>query len=358
MNNAYPNFGKRTGLKLFSQYKNIQEKLHDLTYLFWECTLRCNLNCLHCGSDCHKNAQVKDLPAEDFLNITAQISKKYNPNKIMIVVTGGEPLMRQDLEFVGLELYKQGYPWGFVTNGYNLTRERFNKLLMTGLRSVTVSLDGFEQEHNWLRGKSDSYRRALNAIQMIIQEEDLVYDVVTCVNQRNFEQLNELKEFLVKQGVKHWRLFTIFPIGRAKAHPLLDINNEHFTSLMEFIKQCREEGKIKASYGCEGFLGKFEKEVRDGYFFCRAGINIASLLADGSIGACPNINHAFVQGNIHQDNFLEVWENRFDVMRNREWTKTGVCAECKVFKYCKGNGMHLHEPDNPEVLRCHFNMLK
>ena len=91
-------------------------------------------------------------------------------------------------------------------------------------------------------------------------------------------------------------------------------------------------------FSCEGFTAKYETEVRDGFFFCRAGINIASVLVDGSISACPNIDREFAQGNIYNDNFMDVWENRFDIMRNRKWMKTGICKNCKMFKWCRGNG--------------------
>jgi radical SAM enzyme (rSAM/lipoprotein system) len=344
-------------LNIFSKYKKAQAELHELSYLFWECTLRCNASCLHCGSDCHSDSSVKDMPFRDFLNVTESLKTHYNPNKTMIVLTGGEPLMRKDLEEFGKELHTQGYPWGMVTNGALLNKQRLTSLISSGLRSVTVSLDGFEESHNWLRGTKNSWEKAVNAIKLIVNENDLVYDVVTCVNQKNFSELSGIKDFLIELGVKKWRIFTIFPIGRAAENPFLDISNEQFLWLMDFLKNTRAEGKILASYGCEGFLGAYDNKVRDNFFFCRAGVNIASVLADGSISACPNINHNFIQGNIYTDNFLDVWNNRFEVMRNREWAKKGICSKCKEFKWCAGNGMHLHDPQIPEVLRCHYKML-
>lgn len=64
--------------------------------------------------------------------------------------------MREDLEEVGLELYRRGYPWGIVSNGLYLTGRRLERLMAAGLHSITISLDGFEQEHNWLRGHPES----------------------------------------------------------------------------------------------------------------------------------------------------------------------------------------------------------
>jgi len=357
MEENYPGLGKRLKLNIFNKYVTTQTALHDLSYLFWECTLRCNLNCLHCGSDCRSSSSIQDMPADDFLKITKQISKQYNPNKVMIVLTGGEPLLRTDLEYIGYELYKQGFPWGMVTNGYALNETRLHNFIHAGLRSLTISLDGFEESHNWLRGNSRSFEAVTKSISITTGIEELLFDVVTCVNQKNFEELPVLKEFLIGLGVTKWRLFTIFPTGRAASEPMLGISGKQFRDMLDFIKETRSEKIIKTSYGCEGFLGKYEGEVRDGFYFCRAGINIASVLADGSISACPNINHAYIQGNIYKDDFADIWNNSFEVMRNRGWTKTGKCSSCEVYKWCKGNGMHLHIPGNDEVLRCHYNML-
>ncbi|MFV0364894.1 MAG: SPASM domain-containing protein [Mangrovibacterium sp.] len=57
--------------------------------------------------------------------------------------------------------------------------------------------------------------------------------------------------------------------------------------------------------------------MRDGFFFCRAGINIALILVDGSISVCPNLRENFIQGNIYKDNFRDIWENKYDVYRDR-----------------------------------------
>lgn len=348
---------KKIALELFKKFKNNTTKLHQLSYILWECTLRCNLNCRHCGSDCKKNSKIEDMPIQDFINTVDQLKDHVNPNKTTIVLTGGEPLMRNDLEECGKELYARGFPWGMVTNGYLLTKERLISLLKSGLRSITISLDGLKDSHNWLRGRDQSHIKALNAIGLVSSVNDLVYDIVTCVNQKNVEELAEIKELLINMGVKEWRLFTIFPIGRAKEEELLQLSPNQFKELFEFIKKTRLEGDIKVSYGCEGFLGNFEGEVRDNFFFCRAGINIASVLADGSITACPNLRDNFIQGNIYKDNFMDVWNNKFDEMRNREWTKKGECADCKSYKYCQGNGLHLYD-ENKNLMFCHLKKLQ
>lgn len=349
-------FKKKVGLALFDRFRHNAAKIHDLTYLFWETTLRCPLNCLHCGSDCRADSCVKDMPVEDFVNAVKQIVPIVDPHHTMIVFTGGESLVRRDLEQAGLAMYNMGFPWGIVTNGFLLTPQRLESLLNAGMRSCTVSLDGLEESHNWLRGHPDSFRRAVAAIKLL-PKTDLRYDVVTCVNNRNFDELPKIKELLLECGVKAWRIFTIFPVGRAADNPELQLPDDKFKAVFDFIQAERKKGEIDVSYGCEGFLGDYEIEVRNGFFFCRAGINIASVLVDGSISACPDLRGRFIQGNIYKDNLADVWQNRYQIMRDRSWTKTGICKDCEFFSHCEGNGLHLRDEEKNELSFCHLKRI-
>jgi radical SAM protein with 4Fe4S-binding SPASM domain len=221
------------------------------------------------------------------------------------------------------------------------------------LRSITISLDGLQESHNLLRGKSDSFQKAIKAINLCAANNNLVFDVVTCVNKKNIIELESVKKLLQEASVRKWRLFTIFPKGRAKRVEELELSNAEFKRMLDFIADCRSQKTIEASYGCEGFLGNYEGKVRDGYFFCRAGITVASILADGSISACPSLRGDFIQGNIYKDDFVDCWNNRYFKMRNRDWARTSKCANCKEFKYCNGNGLHLREGPASELLTCH-----
>jgi radical SAM enzyme (rSAM/lipoprotein system) len=341
---------KRLALEVFRRIRKNRAKLHELRVFFWECTLRCNAACRHCGSDCRVSAAQPDMPAEDFFHVIDELTPSVNPNKVMIVFTGGEALLRPDIEQCGSELCRRGYPWGIVSNGL-LLGERLDALLAAGLHSATVSLDGFDKAHNWLRGRADSFRMAVRSIGRLACSGIRIWDVVTCVNRRNFDDLPRFSRFLTDMGVKNWRIFTIFPSGRAARIPELQLNNQQFTQLMDFIRDCRRRG-FHVSYGCEGFLGNYEMEVRDNFYQCNAGIHTASVLADGSITGCTSIRTDFHQGNIYKDRFADVWEQRFRPFRDRSWARKGQCAGCNMFRYCEGNGMHLYD-SNGELQICH-----
>ena len=242
------------------------------------------------------------MPVEDFLKVIDEITPHVDPHKVMITFTGGEALVRKDIEECGRELNRREYPWGIVSNGLLLNRARLDSLLAAGMHSITISLDGFEEAHNWLRGNRRSFEGAVNAIAMLAEEKEVTWDVVTCVNQKNFKDL------------------------------------------------------MHASFACEGFLGNYEGEVRDQIFHCNAGVSTASVLIDGSISGCPSIRANFHQGNIYKDSFVDVWNNGFKEYRNREWTRKGQCADCDMFRYCEGSGMHLHD-DNGNLITCHYRRI-
>jgi radical SAM protein with 4Fe4S-binding SPASM domain len=81
-------------------------------------------------------------------------------------------------------------------------------------------------------------------------------------------------------------------------------------------------------------------------------------LADGSVSACPNIDRSFVQGSIYENDFHEMWESEFRLMRDRSWTRTGICASCDKYKWCHGNAMHLWDIQKKELQFCHYHILE
>ena len=191
---------------------------------------------------------------------------------------------------------------------------------------------------------------------MAVRDEGLAFDVVTCVTGAMVPHLEAFRDLLIAEGVKSWRLFSIFPMGRAKHDESLRMTDAQFREMLEFIRCTRREGRIDASYACEGFLGGYEAEVRDQFYQCAAGVSVASIRVDGSISGCTSIRANFHQGNIYRDDFWDVWQNRFEPFRNREWARRGACADCRMFRYCLGGGMHLHGDDG-ELLYCHYKRL-
>ena len=344
------------GKALFRIFRDYETRIHELNYLFWECTTRCNLHCRHCGSDCTVNSREKDMPLEDFLRAVDTIPAGHRPEGFSVVLTGGEPLLRPDITEIGKALMKRNMPWGMVSNGYFYDRAAQDRLLLAGMSALTISLDGLEESHNWMRGSGNSFQRAVSAVRTAASCNRLNFDVVTCVNRRNYHELEGIRGLLESLGVKQWRLFTIIPIGRAANDPMMKLEPSELKGLMDFIEGGRKaSGPMAVTFSCEGYLGRYDNTVRLNRFFCRAGINIASVLIDGRICACPNVDRdTFSEGSIYTDNFYEVWNSGFSRFRDRSWARKGICSECREFNNCLGGGMHNWHAASEGPLTCHY----
>jgi len=340
----------------FRKFRRAETHLHELNYLFWECTTRCTLNCIHCGSDCHRDSTHPDMPLGDFIRALDTLDTR--AKNFIVAITGGEPLIREDIEDAGMEIRKRGMRWGIVSNGQLYDRKRHNSLLNSGMGALTISLDGLKESHDWLRNKPGSFAKVDRAIELAADSKRLNFDVVTCVNRRNLSELPSIYNYLQAKRVKAWRLFTIIPIGRAKENPELILSDNEFKEMLDFIAEQRNRGQMDVKFSCEGYVGAYETKVRDTPFFCRAGINIGSILIDGSISACPNIDRSFIQGNIYKDNFHQVWNSGFKPFRDRAWTRKGSCATCKDYTTCQGNGFHNWHGDKSNPLVCHKGKLE
>ena len=235
---------KRIALEAAAQISRNIRKEHPLRQLFWECTLRCNVSCRHCGSDCRKLSEVRDMPREDFLRVLDSIARKTDPHQVFVTITGGEPLLREDLEQCGRAIFERGFPWGLVTNGLALTPERFEALHKAGMHSITVSMDGLEENHNWMRRHPQSFQKVDQVLDLFVQYPQINTDVVTCVNQRNYQELPLMRDYLVGKGIGYWRIYSIFPVGRAASDPMMQISNEQYRGMLDFIRQTRQEGRI------------------------------------------------------------------------------------------------------------------
>jgi len=348
-------FKRRLEAAAVSRLQKSFRSLHDLRYLFLELTLDCNLACLHCGSDCRRDAEAPHLPSALILETLARIAERYDASRITVAITGGEPLLYPKLFELGAGITRLGFPWGMVSNGYAWTDARIREAEQAELRTLTISLDGLRDEHDWFRGREGSYDRAVDALRRLIAADFLeTFDVVTCVHPRNLDHRDALRAVLAELGVPNWRIFTISPMGRAAQNPLLQLAPTDFRRLMDWLEQPHGDGDVpNVRYSEAGYLDVYEQRVRDHRFFCKAGISVGSILVDGGIMACPNIDRGFVQGNVHVDDFVEVWEKGFRPFRDRLWMREGDCIDCAEWSLCQGNAFHLWEPEGQGPKVCH-----
>ena len=349
-------------LTLMKNYKEQERERHRLEDLFWECTLTCNANCKHCGSSAEKKKYDGELTTEEIKAGFKQIADDMDASKILINVTGGEPLVRKDLcEVMEYATNELGFHWGMTTNGILLNDENIAKLKRANMETISISIDGLQGTHDKFRGVSGSYNIIINNIKKLKAADFVKHIQVTTVfHKENIKQLNELYDVMLGLNLDSWRLVSMDPIGRANENDNLLLDGKEIKQLLDFIRLKNKEKKLNLTYGCPGFLGlEYEKEVRKYYFYCRTGINVASILYNGDLFVCPNVPRikTLIQGNIKTDNFKEVWDNKYKEFRNKDRTKCDKCSKCEYWEYCLGGAYHTWNFDDNVQNKCTYNMI-
>ncbi len=340
-------------------YRKSLQKQPQLRNLFLELTLRCNQNCLHCGSRCGE-VKSEELSKEEYFRFLQKVKEDFGTQKKMLCITGGEPLLRQDFFEIMDYANSLGFNWGMTSNATLIDDDIAHKLYKCGMKTISVSIDGLEATHNALRRSKDGYSRAMKGINALINHGGFKsIQVTTVVNHGNINELDSLYEIMDKIDIDSWRILNMEPIGRAKDHAELNLTDDDYRRLFSFIREKRSEGQ-PVTYGCSHFLGKrYEREVRDWYFLCNAGIYTASIAANGDILACLDIERRpeLIQGNILHDDFKEVWEKGFKAYRSDLCDLNETCSNCREKEYCKGGAFHSWDFDENKPLVCFKDIL-
>ncbi len=341
---------KRRQLEDVAQHRDNLRSAPHLRWLFFEITSRCNLFCKHCGSNCIRKGP--SLTIEDVKKTLRSVL----PELPMICLTGGEPLMHPDFfEIAGL-VRSMGFYWGMTTNATLVDEETAMRLREVGLSTVSVSLDGMEQSHDSLRGQKDAWPRAVRGLQNL-QKAGFRPQVTTVLYQDNMDDLDPLYALLCKLGIESWRIINVEPIGRACESGDLLLKPDQFAQMIAYIRRKRfdPDCKMEVTFGCSHYLGtENERMVRDHYFLCGAGILTASIRSNGDICACLDIENRteLTQGNIHTDDFMDVWHSGFQAFRRDRTADCEKCINCSERFICGGDSAHTWDYEHNRPLLC------
>lgn len=339
-------------LREYREYLRMHPKL---TYLFVEMTEQCNLRCLHCGSDCTQTKK-QYIDTKLLSDTFRQIAADFNPQTVMVCLTGGEPLLHPDFFEIVREIVRLGFPWGMTTNGTLIDRECALRLKECGLNSITISLDGLKESHEWLRNVRGCFEKTIEAVKYL-NSVNVPVQITSVMHKRNFSELEKLYQLMCDMKVASWRVINMEPIGRALKNKELLLSYHEIVQLLNFIKEKRysPDTDIDVRFGCSHYLSyEFEHEVRDNYFICGAGIYVGSILCNGDIYSCLDIERRkeLVQGNIATDRFADVWKNRFKEFRADRAEASEKCSACKERAFCNADSMHTWDFKQNEPMFC------
>ncbi|MBR0405850.1 MAG: radical SAM protein [Eggerthellaceae bacterium] len=327
-----------------------------LQQLFLEVTPRCNLSCIHCGSRCDEHALTEEVSLDEYRTLLERVREAFGTG-VFIAITGGEPMLREDIFELGTIIRDLGFSWGMTTNATLITPDAAKRLIESGLRTVSASIDGMPATHDAVRQRPGSYDAAIEGVCNLAATNGLkVLQVTSVMNHQTIDELDELFDVMVDLPIDSWRLANVEPIGSALQHPEILFQPQDYSRLFSFIRQKRE-GEWPVSYGCCHYLGLgYEGELRDWFWLCSAGIHIMSITHTGDIASCLDIERRpeTIFGNFRTHDIAEVWRDGFEIYRNDNALAdlNPTCADCSQKRWCRGDSAHSWDFEHNEPRVC------
>ncbi len=187
--------------------------------LAWEVTRACALSCLHCRAEAQPRPDPRELTTAEAMGVIDQIRELGDP---ILVITGGDPLMRRDVYELLANAVEKGLRTSLTPSATALvTPKNLARVRQAGVRRVAISLDGPTAEvHDRFRGFSGSFRRTLEVMRDV-RESGLALQINTTVSRYNLAVLEQMPEMVAKAGAVQWSVFFLVPTGRGKAEDMV-----------------------------------------------------------------------------------------------------------------------------------------
>jgi radical SAM protein with 4Fe4S-binding SPASM domain len=178
--------------------------------IFWEVTKGCNLRCIHCRATATELMSPADLPTEKALNIISQIADFGSP---ILVLSGGEPLYRQDIFQLAEYATSRGLRTALATNGTLVTKDVAEKIKNAGIKRVSISLDGSDAlTHDTFRGIPGAFEAAVYGMRNL-QQLGVSVQINTTIARHNAHQLPDVLDLARHLGADALHTFLLVPVG-------------------------------------------------------------------------------------------------------------------------------------------------
>ena len=183
---------KRTHLEQMRDYRRALMKKPELRNLFLELTLRCNERCLHCGSQCG-DVTSEEISVEQYRQFLIQLKEDMSTYGKMLDITGGEPLLRKDFFDILGAAHELGFEWGMTSNGTLIDGYVAKALKKTGMKTISISIDGLEATHDEFRRTPGGYKKAIEGVENLIRVGGFKHiQITTVVTHKSITELDEL----------------------------------------------------------------------------------------------------------------------------------------------------------------------
>jgi radical SAM protein with 4Fe4S-binding SPASM domain len=303
-------------------------------YVAWEVTLRCNARCLHCYSEAAPGLRDPlELSTDEALGVIDQLAES---GLLVLAFSGGEPLLRRDIFQLIDRAMDRGLVVQVATNGAVITKRVAARLQQSGVRGVTVSLDGASAAtHDHFRQFPGLFDRTLRAIQLLAEHELRVVVSFTPTT-LNYREGRDVVALAYALGAQAANLSEFVPAGRGTRDLCLPPETLRDVILDWIAMQREYAGQMQIIWhDCRVAL-LVPPEERDLYSGCGAGKLTARIKVDGTVTPCVFLPNP--AGNLRRTPFKEIWANSplMRTFRDRDSIRVGNCGSCHFKHVCGG----------------------
>lgn len=305
--------------------------------VYWECTQRCNFNCIHCYSSSDFGSKDNELGFGQVKKLIRELSAKGTE---FLSIGGGEPLLYPHIIDVVEYATKNSVSIEISTNASLVTDDIINSLKETGLKFIQVSLDGATSETYSKIRKGGNLATTIRNIKKLSKH----FTVSTCmvVNRLNYLEIESVIDLSIKLGVKFFRIIPFMEVGRASAMGELQLKKSEFRDIYRMIidKRKKVDGKIFIQLN-ENLVVPDKKNISwmpNNHFGCSAGRTTCGIDSYGNVYPCSYmVFDELACGNIKDKSLGEIWKNSSVMKEIRKISfLNGVCSGCKHLDLCRG----------------------
>ncbi len=319
-------------------------------WIAWEITRRCNLRCVHCRSS--SEIEVKghpDFPTSEAFRIIDDIVSYARP---VVVLSGGEPLVRGDVFEIAGYGTKKGLRMCLATNGTLVTDEICEKIKQSGIKIVSLSLDGSEEAvHDNFRNQQGAFAGTINAARLFNKHE-IEFLINSSFTKRNQDEIPRVYELAKELGATAWYLFMIVPTGRGEEIMNELISKDDYEEILDWhydMEKAEQDILVRPTCAPHYYRVVLQRSRKDKAKFkrrtlkfstggakgCIAGQLICLIDVDGNVLPCSYFPKP--AGNLREKSFMEIWENSELFKELRDFKKyKGKCGLCEYISVCGG----------------------
>jgi heme b synthase len=321
-----------------------------LRLVFWELTARCNLKCRHCRAEAKDFFDPGELATDEILHVAETIREFADP---IIVLTGGEPLVRNDFFDIATACSGLFTRVAMATNGTLINDELARRIVDTGIQRVSISLDGAQaQTHDAFRGQPGSFTEALRGFDTL-KRLGMSLQVNVTVTRHNDREVDDLLTLALLRGADAFHVFMLVPVGcGAQMSEDQRLSPQRTEEILRWLfeKSLDLKGRVHIKATCAPHYFRIMREVSRekgiampaaGHGMhavtrgCLAGSGVCFISRTGDVQPCGYL--PLKVGNVREQKLGKIWQTSevFAAVRDPE-RLTGKCGVCGYRKVCQG----------------------